>query len=59
MLIRFYRSKENFRFLYKNLADEWDLFYNGTSEYILAAQSCGGEVKIFSDNLYNEFIKDF
>ena len=34
---RFYRSKENFGNIYKDLVDEWNLFYNGTSEYILVA----------------------
>ncbi len=55
---RFYRSKENFWNLYKDLADEWNLFYNGSSEYILVAQSDKSEVEIFSENLYNEFMKD-
>ena len=56
---RFYRSKENFWSIYKDLVDEWNLFYNGTSEYILVAQYANNEIEIFSENLYNEFIKDF
>ena len=56
---RFYRSKENFCKIYKNLVDEWYLFYNGTSEYILVAQCTYNHVDIFSESLYNEFIKDF
>lgn len=56
---RFYRSKENFWQIYKNIVDEWNLFYNGTSEYILVAQFANKEIEIFSENLYNEFIKDF
>lgn len=56
---RFYRSKENFWNIYKDLADEWNLFYNGTSEYILVAQCADNEIEVFSENLYNEFIKDF
>ena len=56
---RFHRSKENFWNIYKNLADEWYLFYNGTAEYILVAQYANDEIEIFSENLYNEFIKDF
>lgn len=56
---RFYRSKENFLNIYKDLVDEWNLFYNGTSEYILVAQYTNNEIEIFSENLYNEFIKDF
>lgn len=34
---RFWRSKENFWHIYKDLVDEWNLFYNGSSEYILVA----------------------
>ena len=56
---RFYRSKENFWNIYKNLADEWNLFYNGISEYILVAQYASNKVEIFSENLYNRFVKDF
>lgn len=56
---RFYRSKENFWNIYKYLVDEWNLFYNGTSEYILVAQYADNEIEIFSESLYNEFIKDF
>ncbi len=56
---RFYRSKENFWNIYKHLVDEWNLFYNGTSEYFLVAQYANGEIEIFSENLYNDFIKDF
>ena len=55
---RFYRSKENFWYIYKDMVDEWNLFYNGTSEYILVAQFANVEVEIFSENLYNEFVKD-
>ena len=56
---RFYRSKENFWNIYKDLVDEWNLFYNGYSEYILVAQFTNNEIAIFNENLYNEFIKDF
>ena len=35
------------------------LFYNGSSEYILVAQSENRELEILNENLYNEFIKDF
>ena len=56
---RFYRSKENFWKLYKSLADSWNLFYNGTSEYILVAQNYNDQIEIFNESLYNEFIRDF
>ena len=54
---RFYRSKKNFWNIYKNLVDEWNLFYNGNSEYILVAQYSNNDVEIFNENLYNEFIE--
>lgn len=56
---RFYRSKENFWTLYKNLVDEWNIFYNGTSEYILVAQCSNNVLEIFNEAIYNKFIKDF
>jgi len=56
---RFYRSRENFWNIYKDLVDEWNLFYNGTSEYILVAQHTNNEIEVFSESLYNEFIRDF
>ena len=56
---RFFRSRENFWNIYKDLVDEWNLIYNGTSEYNLIAQCINNEVEIFSDKLYNDFVKDF
>ena len=56
---RFYRSKENFWNIYKDLVDEWNLFYNGLSEYMFVAHFDSGNLEIYNDNLYNEFIKDF
>lgn len=56
---RFYRSKEKFWNVYKDLVDEWDLFYNGNSEYILVAKYINNDIVIFSENLYNDFVKDF
>ena len=60
---RFYRSKENFWNLYKDIVDEWNLFYNGLSEYTFVAHCKNNHVsapiEIYNENLYNEFIKDF
>lgn len=56
---RFYRSKKNFWNIYKDIVDEWFLFYNGSSEYILVAQSENRELEILNENLYNDFIRDF
>ena len=56
---RFHRSKDNFWNIYKNLVDEWNLFYNGLSEYTFVAHFSNNNLEIYNDNLYNEFIKDF
>ena len=56
---RFYRSKENFWNLYKDIVDEWNLFYNGLSEYTFVAHYNNGTIEIYNENLYNEFVKDF
>ncbi len=53
---RFYRSKKNFLYVYKDIVDEWNLFYNGASEYILVAQAVNNTLEIFNKNLYNNFI---
>jgi len=55
---RFYRSKKNFWNLYKDIVDEWNLFYNGLSEYTFVAHSDNGTIEIYNENLYNGFIKD-
>jgi predicted ABC-type ATPase len=55
---RFYRSKNNFWNKYKNLVDEWNLVYNGSSEYIIVAKQNTTEIEIYNEALYNEFIKD-
>jgi predicted ABC-type ATPase len=55
---RFYRSKNNFWNKYKDIVDEWNLFYNGVSDYILVAKQELNGIEILNDALYNEFIKD-
>lgn len=60
---RFHRSKNHFWNLYKDIVNEWNLFYNGLSEYIFVAHcennSSFTPIEIYNENLYNEFIKDF
>lgn len=54
---RFFRSKNNFWNKYKNIVDEWHLFYNGISYYILIAKKEFNNVEILNEELYNEFKK--
>lgn len=56
---RFYRSIENFYKIYKDLVDEWILFYNGTSDYAKIAKCKNHNIEILNETLYNNFIKDF
>ena len=56
---RFYRSRENFNKIYKNLVDEWSLFYNGNSNYIKVAEFDNNKIEILDETMYNNFIKDF
>lgn len=55
---RFYRSKNNFWNKYKDIVDEWNLFYNGLSDYILVAKQEYVGIEILNEALYNEFIED-
>ena len=56
---RYYRSKENFWNIYKDLVDEWYLFYNGDSAYTLIAHAILHEVEILNEIAYNKLIKEF
>lgn len=56
---RFYRSKENFWNLYKDIVDEWNLFYNGSPEYTFVAHCDNSTIEVYNESLYNEFVKDF
>lgn len=58
LCVVFIDVRKIFGIFYKDIVDEWNLFYNGTSEYILVAQHTNNELEIFSENLYNDFIKD-
>lgn len=55
---RFYRSKNNFWNKYKNIVDEWAIYYNGEINYIPVAKSDSKNIEILNEDLYNEFAKD-
>ena len=56
---RFSRSKNNFWYKYKDIVDEWNLFYNGGAEYVLVANFSDNKIEVFHEKLYNMFTKDF
>ena len=53
---RFYRSKRNFWYIYRNLADQWHLFYN-SAEHPLEVAS--GERNHFITVINNDFFELF
>ena len=56
---RYKRSISNFWNKYKNLADEWNLYYNGNdSSSIVAQQTSKDDIEILNENLYTLFRKN-
>ncbi len=51
---RYKRSKNLFLSLYKDLVDEWSLFYNGDDKFELIANN----QMIIDEITYNNFLKD-
>ena len=51
---RYERSKYLFLYLYKELVDEWSLFYNGDDKFELIANN----QTIMDETTYNNFLKD-
>jgi predicted ABC-type ATPase len=51
---RYNRSKNLFLHLYRELVDEWSLFYNGDDKFELIANSD----EILDEDLYDEFINE-
>ena len=52
---RFIRGKNNFREIYKHLADSWSLIYNAEGRFHEVALSENKEIVIFDENLYRKF----
>lgn len=57
VLRRFYRSKTNFWKLYKNIADEWTMFYNGMERPVLVASGEKAGFEVVDDQLFGLFKK--
>jgi len=54
---RFYRSKENFWRIYKDIADEWTILYNGMERLVPVAAGGKSGFEIMDDSLFNLFKK--
>jgi len=55
---RYHRSKENFYKVYKNIVDEWAVYYNGKNNFVEVFKCENTDIEILHKALYNEFIKD-
>lgn len=55
---RFYRSKYNFWYTYRELVDRWTLFYNSTEHFQKVASGQGNEVKVLNDTYFETFMRD-
>lgn len=54
---RYKRSRENFYHLYKNLVDEWAVYYNGKNNFVEVFKYENGSIEILQNLLYTEFTK--
>ena len=54
---RFTRGKQNFWSVYKDLADSWSLIYNSESTFYEVALSENKEIRIFDENLFQNFLQ--
>ncbi|MXZ01797.1 AAA family ATPase [Candidatus Poribacteria bacterium] len=55
---RFYRSKHNFWYTYRNLVDRWGLFYNSAEYFQEVASGEGNEVTVINEDFFQLFMQD-
>ncbi len=55
---RFYRSKHNFWHIYKNLVDQWYLFYNSGEHLQEVASGKGNRFTITNETFFELFMQD-
>ncbi len=55
---RFYRSKHNFWYTYRELVDRWSLFYNSVEHFQEVASGEGNEVKVMNEVFFEIFMQD-
>ena len=55
---RFYRSKHNFWYIYKDMVDGWHLFYNSAEHFQETAVGKGNEIKVINEHLFELFMQD-
>ena len=55
---RFYRSKRNFWYTYKNLVDRWHLCYNSGEQPQEVAVGTASQADVINENLFELFMQD-
>lgn len=55
---RFYRSKRNFWYTYRNLVDRWHLYYNSATHFQQVAVGKSNDVTIVNEGLFDFFLQD-
>ena len=55
---RFYRSKQNFWNIYKNMVDQWHLFYNSGEHFQEVASGKGNKFMITNEPFFDLFLQD-
>ena len=55
---RFYRSKYNFWYTYRNLVDRWSLFYNSVEHFQEVASGEGNSFTITNETFFELFMRD-
>ena len=55
---RFYRSKHNFWYIYKDIVDKWHLFYNSAEHPQEVASGEGSEVTVINNDFFELFMRD-
>ena len=55
---RFYRSKRNFWYTYKNLVDRWHLCYNSGEQTQEVAVGTASQAAVINENLFELFMQD-
>jgi predicted ABC-type ATPase len=54
---RFYRSKHNFWYNYRNLVDQWHLFYNSAAYFQEVAVGKDNEVMVINEDMFELFMQ--
>lgn len=55
---RFYRSKHNFWYAYRNLVDQWHMFYNSVEYFQAVAFGKYNQVTVINEDYFQLFIRD-